>query len=872
MTSFSRDSLKTFLKNMWPRTLGLQLALYLLFLLVVSIAVFSVHTIQVQVKNISSNMQSHAKVLASNISIESKHYLLMRDSKSLEKLLLRNIEFPNILNIKLSDANGLLLGDVTRNENIETEEKYVQKNINLPENKEPLILYGEEVMIVWQPIILSELIGWVKLSYSLDNIKLFKLKAIKNSILDGVIFVLFSLILLLVYLRRTTSTMERYTNFADNLNIIKGAKVEVSKDSVELERLGIALNSASENLYEQSLKISTAMAEMEGLAVFPEMNPNIVLSMNMEGRVQYLNPYGESLISKLKIVQADIRLILPDNLKNIIHECLINNKTIHAVETIYQERTFLWTFSPVINQELVHGYALEITQRKKALAQARSSQIEKMTAEAENKSKSTFLANMSHEIRTPLTAIIGFSETLLDTSQDMTERVESINTVIRNGKHLLKVINDILDLSKVEAGKLDVEQLKVSPFELLSDIHSLISLTTENKGLFFDIKYDFPIPEIILTDPLRLKQIIINLCNNAVKFTEKGGVTVKVSYDHTNHLLIMKIIDTGIGLSTEQINKIFHPFTQADTTTTRQYGGTGLGLYLSKQLATKLGGNISVESTPNVGSCFSLTITTGFVSKVKLLSYIPDIKSKSTQPIINSVNEKVSGKVLLAEDNVDNQRLVSMYLKKLGAEVVLAKNGKEAIEYAYDFDFDLILMDMQMPVMNGVDATIRLREMGYEKPIVAISANAMKDDIDICYNAGCDGFIQKPISQQAFMTSVTRFLKPTDTLNEDRCPITSSLLIDEPEMKELVQRFVAKIPQYIENIYQCNKNKSWDNLRQYTHDLKGTSGNYGFDEIYKSMQKIEFELTKENFKAVDSIINNLEGLYGRIQAGLQKQG
>lgn len=512
---------------------------------------------------------------------------------------------------------------------------------------------------------------------------------------------------------------------------------------------------------------------------------------------------------------------------------------------------------------------MEITQRKQALEQAHLAMLEKIAAEDANIAKSTFLANMSHEIRTPLTAIIGFSELLLDTSLTMSERIELINTVIQSGKHLMQIINDILDLSKVEADKLDVEELNISPFELLNDVHSLVSLMAENKGLYFNIDYSYPIPELIVTDPVRLKQIIINLCNNAVKFTQQGGVNINVSYQEESKLISIDVIDTGVGLSKEQANRVFSPFTQADASTTRKYGGTGLGLYLSKQLAEKLGGDIKIKSTPDIGSCFTLTVATGDINKDRLLSSEPDIKKIPAQPIINNIKTMVTGNVLLVEDNVNNQRLVTMYLKKLGADVEIANNGKEAIEKAEKNTFDLILMDMQMPVMNGIDATICLREMDYKNPIVALTANAMKEDVDVCYKAGCDDFIQKPISQQSFLLSMTRFLQPVDSLEEAASPLTSSLLIDEPEMIDLVQRFVGKLPHYIENIVESDKNEKWDELRKHIHDMKGTSGNYGFNELYKLMQGIEFELAKENYDGVHIMVSKIDGIYERIQTGLQ---
>jgi len=857
--------------SIWPRRLSLQLALFISFLFIISMTTFSLLGLQDEVENITSYMQLQAKVLAKNISATGADHLLRRDYTAIEELLFRAMEFPEVLSIKLSDMNGKLLGDIYRVKGQQAEARYGQKILSLPTNKNPSIEFNDETMVVMQPVILGELLGWVRITYSLDNIKETQSRVIRNNVLIGLVIIMFTVVLLLSYLRRSTNTIERYTDFADDLNKTKGSSVLVSKNSVELENLGNALNSASTNIYEQDLAIKTAMLELERLAAFPEMNPNIVLSMDTKGNVQYLNPYGEALLKELNIQQENMNELLPDNYQEIIDNCLSNDETAQAIESMYKEYTFLWTFSPVVNQGVVHGYALEITQRKMAEEQIHTAQVEKTVAEAANIAKSSFLANMSHEIRTPLTAIIGFSESLLDTSQSMSERVESINTVVRSGKHLLQIINDILDLSKVEAEKLDLEHLIVSPFELLHDVHSLVSLMSQEKGLFFNIEYDFPIPEFITTDPVRLKQIIINLCTNAVKFTDKGGVNIKVSCDFTSNLLFVEVEDSGIGLKEEQISTIFNPFTQADSSTSRKYGGTGLGLNLSKQLAEKLGGDITVKSTEGKGSRFCASVSMGDIKNSKLLRTLPEVKEASSQSVIEYHSTKLSGRVLLTEDNIDNQRLVSMYLRKLGADVTIANNGKEAIEQVDKAEFDLILMDMQMPVMNGVDATKYLREHDYTKPIVALTANAMKEDIDTCYEAGCDDFIQKPIIQQQFINNVSRYLHRVEIKDDVGGPITSTVLIEEPDLIDLVERFVSKLPQIILKINESYTKEDWVELRQNIHDLKGTSGNYGFDKLYRASQAIEFELIKENQQGIGFEISKLDKLNKRIVAGLKER-
>ena len=863
-----KENVMNVLKKIWPRKLGLQIVFYVSFLFIASMTIFIWHTVEQQVAAMKNNLQTQAEVLAENIAAVTANHLLSHDYSSIEQLLERAIKFPAVYKIHLSDAKGKLLGDFTRLENGDIEIKYAQPSLVLPVDKVSSIVFDGDFMIAWQPIILGELIGWVKITFSLKPIIEQQEKVVNKFFIDGGIILVFAVLLLMLYLRNSIKTIERYTDFSDHLNVIKGKQVEVNNSSIELEHLGLSLNSASINLYKQSLQIATSLTEQKRLATFPEMNPNIVISMNALGEIQYLNPYGKRLLGKLEILQSHISVLLPSEIKNIIQKCIENNKTIKAVESTYNGRTFLWTFAPVGNQELVHGYALEVTQRKEAEALAQSAKLEKIAAEAANTAKSAFLANMSHEIRTPLTAIIGFSETLLDTSQTMPERVESIHTIIRSGKHLMQIINDILDISKVEADKLKVEYLEVSPFELLDDVYSLVALMAESKGVFFDIEYDFPLPEIITTDPVRLKQIIINLCSNAVKFTQKGGVTVKVSYNSEATHLLFEIIDTGIGLTKEQLSKLFSPFTQADSSTTRKYGGTGLGLHLSQELAIKLGGDIHVESTPEVGSCFSVRIKIGDINNIKLISYLPELKRISSQSIIEESGKNLTGKVLLTDDNIDNQRLVSMYLKKLGAEVVVANNGKEAVEKASTIDFDLILMDVQMPVMNGIDATKRLRKMKYKTPIIALTANAMKEDVDDCYDAGCNDFIQKPISQPEFRETIGRYLKEAESVEENSKPLISSLLADEPDMIDLIERFVGKLPTYSLNISESNKNKEWSQLKQHIHELKGTSGNYGYDDIFMLMQGMEFELTKENYKGVSAMVDSLESLVARVEAGL----
>jgi signal transduction histidine kinase/CheY-like chemotaxis protein/HPt (histidine-containing phosphotransfer) domain-containing protein len=503
-----------------------------------------------------------------------------------------------------------------------------------------------------------------------------------------------------------------------------------------------------------------------------------------------------------------------------------------------------------------------VQERTNQLAVARDDAIKA------NRSKSAFLANMSHEIRTPLTAIIGFSESLLDSNQSMVERVDAISTITRSGKHLLKIINDILDLSKIEADKLEIECIPVNLFEVLADVESIVSLMAQEKGLLFRLEYDFPLPSPIHSDPLRLKQILINLCNNAIKFTDEGSVRIKVSCDRSAETLDLKVIDTGIGLTEEQSARVFSAFSQADSSTTRRFGGTGLGLHLSRELAQKLGGDISLDSTPNIGSCFTVRVATGPLADSDWLDRnpVPGFVS-DTAPAAETA---IVGSVLLVEDNLDNQRLLSMYLRKAGAEVTVANNGLEAIELVQDQDFDMIVTDIQMPVMNGLDATRIIRQNGYPGPVVALTAGALKSDADACFAAGCTDFAVKPIDRQHLTVLLHRYLKPRVRSKVESTPIVSPLLAAEPELGDLVRRFVDQLPAIIARIRDCYEAEDDAALQRELHTLKGTSGNFGFNELMQLCQKSEFEVVAGNRPGVGTFIQEMEWQHKRIALGLSQ--
>lgn len=383
----------------------------------------------------------------------------------------------------------------------------------------------------------------------------------------------------------------------------------------------------------------------------------------------------------------------------------------------------------------------------------------KEAAEAATHAKGVFLANMSHEIRSPMSAILGYTELMLDPQGTESDRVNGLQTIQRNGQHLLQLINDILDMSKIEAGKLDVERVACYTRRVLFDVVELLRGKAEEKDLALRIESDGLIPDTITSDPTRLKQALINLVGNAIKFTDQGTVRIVAACDRARELVSFAVIDSGVGITPAQMGRLFEPFAQADTSTTRLFGGTGLGLTITKRIAELLGGDVTVSSAPGQGSTFTLTVATGPLTGVQMVRAADRRPTAIEAPPAAASLPRIAGRVLLVEDGPDNQRLLSTFLRKAGADVTLAENGQQALDMALAAvangrPFGVILMDMQMPVMDGLMATRLLRQRGYTGVIVALTAHAMKGELEKCLAAGCDCYLSKPIARDVLIREV----------------------------------------------------------------------------------------------------------------------
>ncbi len=577
-------------------------------------------------------------------------------------------------------------------------------------------------------------------------------------------------------------------------------------------------------------------------------------------RVDFMGEFSESFNSMVVTLKSK-----EEALRGSIHELERHRQ---QLEELVDQRT------SELRQTLQQLQEEVVVRRQAEAEQVRARQA----AEAANQAKSEFLANMSHEIRTPLNGVLGFSDLLLRGADDGDEdvRLDYLTTIRSSGQHLLGLLNDILDLSKIEAGELAVERIGCSPHEVIVQVVSLMRPQAQRKGLDLQAEWKTSIPETVATDPARLRQLLLNVVGNAVKFTEKGTVRITAQVNPPEQRLDFQVIDTGVGIPSEKLQTIFDPFQQADNSITRRFGGTGLGLAISRNLAVALGGDLTVESEPGSGSTFTVSVATGSLEQVPLMWSPPADALTSGPPTEVMPDPPAAGaRVLLVEDGPTNRKLIRVILEQAGFDVTMAEHGQEGVQIAEREPFDVILMDMQMPVMDGYTASRTLRAGGLQTPIVALTAHAMKGEKEKCLAAGCSGFLTKPVDPEKLVTRVQAELcdsgaaearsrsatpmpaekksvvsapaafepaapvTPASRVPAGQSTLVSKLPMDQPVYRELVGEFVEFADQQIHEMRGALKESEVEYLAKMAHMLKGTGGTAGFDEFTSPAREIE---------------------------------
>jgi len=457
-------------------------------------------------------------------------------------------------------------------------------------------------------------------------------------------------------------------------------------------------------------------------------------------------------------------------------------------------------------------------------------------ADSANRAKSAFIANMSHEIRTPLNSIIGYAELLRDKRISGGEVDVAVKSIGRAGRHLLSLVNDILDMSKIESGMLELENIATDLRQMMEDIESIIAPQARRKGLDFEMQLIEPLPKGVIIDPLRLRQIMLNLLSNAVKFTERGGVQLHVRALDSRKLLEMEVRDTGIGIPSERGESLFQPFHQVDASISRRYGGSGLGLYLARQYAEMLGGELLLDRDYKNGSCFRLVLP---IVEAELEDTAADEGQLSSA-------QSLRGRVLVVDDTPENRQLIKIYIKSIAPDVSIdaAVNGVEAVEKALVEAYHLILMDIQMPELDGLSATRMLRQAGCRDPIVALTASAMAEDRTRSIAAGCNDYLSKPIEEIRLRQVLNRYL---EVIKIQAAGSELAELSTMPGYNALKDQFYEGLSERLMIMRSAFEEGDMGMLAGAAHKLRGISGSFGCDELGAIASQLE-----RNAEASDS--------------------
>lgn len=585
------------------------------------------------------------------------------------------------------------------------------------------------------------------------------------------------------------------------------------------------------SLLREEHQVIVAKSGHQALALAQDMQPDLILL-----DVVMPNITGFEVIKTLKNQAStqDIPVIFITGLQSSKDETL--GFELGAVDYIHKP------FNPAIVKARVSSQ-LKIIQQRQELQQL-SDKLQKAS-----EAKGMFLANMSHEIRTPLTTIIGYTESLIAEELPELERPNALAIVSSSSKHLLSLVNDILDFSKIEAGELSIELLSTDINMLLEQVHIMCSELANKKGLSLQWELVGKIPDHIETDPTRVKQILINLLSNAIKFTDLG--TISVELKAVNKRLHIAVTDEGIGIAENKIKNLFTSFSQVDNSTSRQYGGTGLGLSISQNLANKLGGKVSVKSKLGEGSTFTLSIPAVATSDSK---EVDSLQFCSPYAVSNRQYSKFEADILLAEDHPENQRLFAMILSSMGLNVDAVDNGEMAVKACLENHYDLVLMDIQMPVMSGLEAQKLIRTCGLSIPIIALTANVMQEEVESYLAAGFNDHLAKPLDREDLQQKLNKYCHKVENA-------IAQPQLTEAVFNELREKFSESFEDYKVQLQHALNASDYIALAQIAHKFQGAARSFHFEReglIAEALEQHVYQSSKTIDKTAIELIGQIE--------------
>lgn len=574
------------------------------------------------------------------------------------------------------------------------------------------------------------------------------------------------------------------------------------------------------SLLREEHQVIIAKSGAQALTLAEEKQPDLIL---LDVVMPNMTGFEVIEVLKSKPSTSDIPVIFITGLHSSKDET--TGFELGAVDYIHKP------FNPAVVKSRVASQ-LQIIQQRRELKEL-SEELQRAS-----EAKGMFLANMSHEIRTPLTTIIGYTESLQANELPELERPEALGIINNSSKHLLALLNDILDFSKIEAGELAIEMLNTDLNQLLEQVHVMCQELAKKKGLSIDWHLQSPVPTHIDTDPTRVKQILINLLSNAIKFTAQGNINILLNL--SEHTLTVAVVDQGIGIAEDKLAKLFTSFNQVDNSTSRQYGGTGLGLSISQSLANKLGGEISVDSELGKGSTFTLKLPIESKDAEKQMTQLLFCSPYSASQVSK---DKFDARVLLAEDHPENQKLFAMILSSLGLQVDTVNNGEEAVSACLEHSYDLVLMDIQMPVMSGVEAQKLIRTCGVATPIIAITANVMKEEVESYLKAGFNDHLAKPLDREELWDKLNKYCqKVAGEVQESK--------LSEQVFQDLRNKFKHSFTEYKDTLKQASQNKDYTSLAQIAHKFHGAARSFNFDKEGAVAEALEQHIYQSN-KAIE---------------------